>query len=165
MRRSRKKSDGFTVVELMVALMVASIILVAVATLAGATSAADRATDQMGRDQSQLRMVSMRLTDLIRRANRVTISAVNGFQLWHDANADGIETSDERTTIIRGADLNTLTIGSKESYDKCQDISFAYDAAAPDTQFITVDFKITENGRLQQHSINARLWASDDHTK
>ena len=148
-------------IELMVALLVASIILSAVATLASATTAADRATDQMGRDQSQLRMVSMRLTDLIRRANGVTISAVNGFQLWHDTNADGLETSDERTTIIRGSDLNTLTIGSKESYDKCQDITFAYDAASPDTGFITVGFKITENGRLQEHTINARLWVSD----
>jgi prepilin-type N-terminal cleavage/methylation domain-containing protein len=163
--KRRFKKHGFTLVELMVALMVASIVLAAVATLAGATTAADQATDQMGREQSQLRMVSMRLTDMIRRANRVTISAVNGFQLWHDNNADGIETSDERTTIVRSADGNTLTIGSKESYDKCQDITFVYDAEKPDTRFITVRFKITENGRLQEHSINARLWVSDNHKK
>ena len=151
--------------EMMVALMVASIILAAVATLAGATTAADQATDLMGREQSHLRQVSMRLTDLIRRANRVTITAVNGFQLWHDTNADGIETSDERTTIIRGADLNTLTIGSKEAHSNCRDITFAYDTASPDTRFVTVTFNITENGLSQRHSINAGLRVSDAHGK
>jgi prepilin-type N-terminal cleavage/methylation domain-containing protein len=123
MKRKQRQSEGFTLVELMMALLVASIVLAAVATLASATTAADRVTDQMGREQSQLRMVSMRLTDMIRRANRVTISAVNGVQLWHDTNADGLETADERTTIIRGADTNTLTIGSKETYSNCRDIT------------------------------------------
>jgi prepilin-type N-terminal cleavage/methylation domain-containing protein len=159
------KNHGFTLVELMVALMVASIVLAAVATLAGATTAADQATDQMGREQSQLRMVSMRLTDLIRRANRVTITAVNGFQMWHDTNADGVETADERTTIIRGADMNTLTIGSKETHSNCRDITFAYDTASPDTRFVTVSFDITENGLSQRHSINAGLRVSDAHGK
>jgi len=163
--KRRLKKHGFTLVELMVALMVASIVLAAVATLAGATTAADQATDQMGREQSQLRMVSMRLTDMIRRANRVTISAVNGVQLWHDNNADGIETSDEKTTIVRSADGNTLTIGSKETYSNCRDITFAYDAASPDTRFVTVSFDITENGISQRHSINAGLRVSDTHRK
>ena len=162
MKRQSKKY-GFTLVELMVALIVASIVLAAVATLAGATTAADQATDQMGREQSQLRMVSMRLTDLIRRANRVEISAVNGFQLWHDNNADGLETADELTLVVRGADGNTLTIGANEAHNKCQNISFGYDTVAPDTRFITVSFDITENGQLQNHSVNARLRVSDEH--
>jgi prepilin-type N-terminal cleavage/methylation domain-containing protein len=153
MNRKQRQSEGFTLVELMMALLVASIVLAAVATLASATTAADRVTDQMGREQSQLRMVSMRLTDMIRRANRVTISAVNGVQLWHD------------TTIIRGADTNTLTIGSKETYSNCRDITFAYDTASPDTRFITVSFDITENGISQRHSINAGLRVSDTHGK
>jgi prepilin-type N-terminal cleavage/methylation domain-containing protein len=165
MKRKQRQSEGFTLVELMVALLVASIVLAAVATLASATTAADRVTDQMGREQSQLRMVSMRLTDMIRRANRVTISAVNGVQLWHDTNADGLETADERTTIIRGADTNTLTIGSKETYSNCRDITFAYDTASPDTRFVTVSFDITENGISQRHSINAGLRVSDTHGK
>jgi prepilin-type N-terminal cleavage/methylation domain-containing protein len=161
----RGKNNGFTLVELMMALMIASIVLAAVVTLAGATTAANDATDQMGREQGQLRQVSMRLTDLIRRGNRVTISAVNGFQLWHDDNADGIETADEKTTVVRGADGNTLTIGASETHTKCKNISFGYDVAAPDTRFITVSFQITENGQVQKHSVNARLWVSDAHRK
>ncbi|MHC4773613.1 MAG: PilW family protein [Planctomycetota bacterium] len=89
--KQKLKKSGFTLVELvelMVALVVASIVLAAVATLAHAATVADRITDQTGREQSQLRMVSMRLSDLIRRANGVVLAAEDGFKLWHDANAD-----------------------------------------------------------------------------
>ena len=163
--KRRFKKHGFTLVELMVALLVASIVLGAVATLAGATSAADRVTDQMGREQSQLRMVSMRLTDMIRRANRVTISAVNGLQLWHDTNADGQKLTNEVTLIMRGSDGHGLTIGGSEVYNTIRNVSFAYDVASPDTRFVTISFDITENGQTQRHSINAQLRASDAHRK
>jgi len=152
-------------VELMMALIIASIVLAAVVTLAGATNAANNATDQMGRQQGQLRQVSMRLSDLIRRANRVMSADTEGFQLWHDTNADGLATADELTQVSRGAGGNTLTIGTSESHTKCKSISFGYDAAAPDTGFITVSFQITENGQVQTHSVNARLWVSDAHRK
>jgi len=164
MRKKLKKS-GFTLVELMVALIVASIVLAAVGTLAGATTAAAQATDQMGRQQAQLRMVSMRLTDLIRRANHVTTAAVDGFQLWHDNNADGILTADELTQVVRGSDGNTLTIGANEAHAQCNNISFAYDDAVGNTRFITVSFDITENSQTQRHSINAGLRVSDEHRK
>ena len=152
-------------VELMVALMVASIVLAAVATLAGATTAADEVTDQMGREQSRVRMVSMRLTDLIRRANRVTKSAGDGFELWHDNNADGLATADELTQITDDPDEGTLNIGASETHSDLLKVQFGYDAAAPDTRIITVSFYITENGQEQSHSINARLWVSDEHRK
>ena len=159
------KNHGFTLVELMVALIVASVVLAAVGTLAGATTAADRATDLMGKEQSHLRQISMRLTDLIRRANRVTITAEDGFELWHDNNADGLATADELTQVTRGGDGNTLAIGASETHTKCQTINFGYDTVAPDTRLITVSFYITENGQLQNHSINAHLRVSDEHRK
>ena len=161
----RGKNNGFTLVELMMAMMIASIVLAAVATLAGATTAANDATDQMGREQGQLRQVSMRLSDLIRRANRIMTADTEGFQLWHDNNADGLATAGELTQVTRGADGNTLTIGTSESHRKCKNISFGYDAAAPDTRFITVSFEITENGQIQSHSIDARLRVSAAHRK
>jgi hypothetical protein len=110
-------------------------------------------------------MVSMRLSDLIRRANGVVLAAEDGFKLWHDANADGLATEDELVRVIRGADGDTLTIGADQSHTQCQNIQFAYDEAAPDTRFITVQFQMTEDGRLRNHSVNARLWASDEHKK
>ena len=161
--KQKLKNDGFTLVELMVALVVASVVLAAVSTLAAAGTAADNATDQMGRDQAQLRQVSVRLGDLIRRANRVTQAAEDGFELWHDVNGDGLATADELTMVVRGADGNGLTIGGTETHSGCQNITYAYDTAAPDTRFISVRFQITENRQSQEHSVNARLRASDAH--
>ncbi|MEN8126304.1 MAG: prepilin-type N-terminal cleavage/methylation domain-containing protein [Planctomycetota bacterium] len=158
-------NSGFTLMELMVALMVASIVLAAVVTLAGATTAADQATDQVGREQSQLRLVSVYLTDLIRRANRVTAASDEGFTLWNDADADGLASAGELTTVKRAPDANTLTIGTNRVFSQCKNISFAFDAAAPATQFVTVCFSVAENGQLQKHSVNARLRVSDSHRK
>jgi len=166
--KRQSKNHGFTLVELMVALIVASIVLAAVASLAGATTAADQVTNQMGREQSQLRLVSVHLTDLIRRANRVTAATDEGFTLWHDINADGLATADELTAVQRGADTNTLTIGTGRTHSECKNISFIRlaNAAAPsDIRLITVNFDVMENGYLQHHSVNARLWVSDDHRK
>ena len=163
--KRQSKNHGFTLVELMIALMIASIVLAAVATLAGATTAADQATDQMGREQSQLRLVSVYLPDLIRRGNRVTATSDEGFTLWLVVNADGLATADELTGVQRGSDTNTLTIGTGRTHSECKNIRFAYDNAAPDTQFITVSFDVTENGQLQNRSVNARLRVSDDHRK
>ncbi|MHC4291901.1 MAG: PilW family protein [Planctomycetota bacterium] len=165
MKTKQRQSEGFTLVELLMALMIASIVLAAVVTLAGATAAANDATDEMGREQGQLRQVSMRLTDLIRRANRVTLWVEDGFELWHDNNADGLSTADELTQVTRGSGGNTLTIGANEAYTKCKNISFGKDADLPDIRFITVSFYITENGQIQKHSVNARLWVSDAHRK
>lgn len=164
MKRSVKNS-GFTLVELMMALMIASIVLAAVVTLAGATTAANDATDQMGRQQAQLRQVSMRLSDLIRRANRVMTATTEGFQLWHDDNADGLAAADELTQVTRGADGNTIMVGASETHGNCQNVSFRYDAGAPDTRFITIVFSLNDNGVLQRHSVNAQLWVSDEHRK
>lgn len=161
----RGKNSGFTLVELMMALIIASIVLAAVVTLAGATMAANDATDQMGRQQAHLRQVSMRLSDLIRRANRVMTASSEGFELWHDDNADGLASADELTQVTRGADENTIMVGASETHSNCQNVSFRYDAAAPDTRFITIVFSLEENGVLHQHSVNARLWVSDEHRK
>lgn len=153
--KQKLKNNGFTLVELLMALLVSSIVLAAVATLAGATTAANEATDQMGRGQSHLRHVSMRLTDLIRRANRAKVY-VNALQLYYDSNGDGLE--DKSVTIVRGADLNTLTIGSKESYSQCRDVSFACHSGPSDNaRLVTVSFDMTENGVTQRHRISAGL--------
>lgn len=157
--------NGFTLIELMMALMIASVVMAAVVALANAAVNANQATEQMGREQARLRQVSVRLTDLIRRANRVTAAEPDYFQLWHDKNADGLETADELIQISRGTGGNTLQIGSSELHKQCQNISFGYDNAAPQTRLIAVWFDITASGQIQRHSIVACLRASDEHRK
>lgn len=165
MMKKRRGQNGFTLVELMIALMVSSIVLSAVAVLANAATAASKVTDQMGRYQSQLRMVSSRVTDLIRRANRVTIALPGEFTLWHDLNADGLATNDELTRIARDADGSKLIIGTTETYAYCGNVVFDYDKAAPDTEFVTAWFDLLEDGQTQRHSICAQLRGSDAHMK
>ncbi len=159
---------GFTLVELIIALMIASVVMAAVVTLANAAVNANQATDLMGREQAQLRLVLIRLTDLIRRANQVTAADIDSFQLWHDNNADGLKTADELTQISRGTGGNTLqidSIDSSEVYTQCRNISFDYDSAAPQTRKVTIWFDITAAGQSQRYSIVARLRASDEHQK
>ena len=161
--RHRRAQSGFTITELMMALLVASVVLSAVVTLASATTRAKEATDQMGREQSVLRQVTMRLTDALMRANQVYITYSGGFTLWHDTNADGLATADEYTVVSRGSDTHTLTIGSGGEYPQCENIEFGFDAAAPDTRLVTIWFDLEENGVTERHTINGRLRASDDH--
>ena len=165
MRMKRRQLGlGFTLVELMVALMVASVVLGAVATLASATACAKNATDEMGRQQAQLRCVTMRLTDLIRTANRVTSASADGFQLWHDNNADGAIDAElgELTDVTRGSDGNTLFIDNDkffktESHWQCKNVSFLCD-----TRHIAIWFDMDDNGASQTHTVFAKLRVSDD---
>jgi prepilin-type N-terminal cleavage/methylation domain-containing protein len=100
MKQHTKKS-GFTLVELMVALLVSSVVLSAVATLAYATSSAKVATDEMGRNQAQLQQVSIRLGDLIKQSNRIISSDDWGLTLWQDRNGNGISERGEFVVIFR----------------------------------------------------------------
>ena len=164
-QRRRQSVAGFTLVELMVALMVASVVLSAVATLAYATCSASEATDQMGREQAQLQHVCVRVNDLIKRANYVHIDSEYEFWLWHDKNADGNRLSmDEWTRIAKGSDNNTLTIGYTESYTQCENITFDYyDWKDGSPRMVVVSFDMEENGQTQNYSINAHLRVSDDY--
>ena len=159
MKRSTKKS-GFTLVELMIALLVSSIILSAVATLAYATGSAKEVTDQMGREQTVLRHVNVRLTDLIMRADGVVSASAGGFELWYDANADGVVDVDESTQVTRDSDGNMIIIDGAETYTQCENITFQYDDVAPATRFIAIWFDLDENGQTQRHTINAKLRGS-----
>lgn len=155
---------GFTLVELMVALMVSAVVLGAVVTLANATTCADDATDQMGRQQAQLRFVTMRLSELIRCANQVRSISDDGFQLWHDSDVDGVVDSDELTDITRGSDGDTIYIDETESHWQCENVSFEYDSTiASDVRFVAVWFDMDDNGITQTHTVSAKLRVSDDY--
>lgn len=171
-----KKNTGFTLVELTIALMVTAIILSAVGTLANATACADDITKEMGRQQARLRYISMRLTDLIKRANKVTIAA-DGFELWHryDANDDGIldEDEGERTQVTYDSDTGEITIIDPDNSDDLEDpktflqcsyvdFEYIYDTTGTAVRFIIIRFDMEENGVTQTYTINARLRAWDD---
>ncbi len=161
--KSMDKKNGFTLVELLVALLVASVVLSAVATLAYATGSAAESTDQVGREQAHLRHVNGRIGDLIRRANQVVETQTWGFQLWHDDNTDGLVDLNETTWIWSDAG-NTIYVSDvlmTEIYQNCQNVTYTYDVIAPATRFVVIRFDMTENGQTQAYSINAHLRGSD----
>ncbi|MHC4644388.1 MAG: prepilin-type N-terminal cleavage/methylation domain-containing protein [Planctomycetota bacterium] len=95
MKRAAKLSSasdyrGFTLVELLVALVVTSVVLTAVATLAYAVSSANDATDDTDQKQAQLRTATVRILELVRHCRLVCSVSSEDFALWRsDDNWDG----------------------------------------------------------------------------
>ena len=83
-------SEGFTLVELLVALVVTSVILTAVATLAYAMSRANDVTDDTGQKQAQVRYATLRISELIKHSKLVCAAPGNDLAFWRaDDNNDG----------------------------------------------------------------------------
>lgn len=111
MRRAKYKK-GFTLVELMVALIVTGIILSAVATLAFAFSAVNDATDDTDRKQAELRYATLKISDLIRHCKLICSVTDGDLVIWRDDNVSGgeneinpeelvyIETSNDQIRIL-----------------------------------------------------------------
>ncbi|MBN2182413.1 MAG: prepilin-type N-terminal cleavage/methylation domain-containing protein [Sedimentisphaerales bacterium] len=85
-----KQVKGFTLVELLVTLVVSSVVLAAVATLAFALGTANDATDELSLKQAQLRFATLGIQDLIRHSKLVCFAGNDGVALWRaDENNDG----------------------------------------------------------------------------
>lgn len=81
---------AFTLVELLVALSITSIVLAAVATFAYAMMVADVTSDDASRKQAQLRYSTFRITELIRYSNLICRSSTTDIAVWTaDSDSDG----------------------------------------------------------------------------
>ena len=90
-KHNRIGKGGFTLVELLMATMVTTIILTALATLASAMSNADRETKNMSEQQAQVRYFTLRLTELIRNASYIipVYNPRKGIVVWTESVLDG----------------------------------------------------------------------------
>ncbi len=117
MRDTRYK-NGFTLVELLVALMVTSIILTAVATLAYALGVVNETSDDTSWKQAQVRYASLRISELIRHCKLICGTAGTDFAVWRaDDNGNGQININELVYI--GAGINRDHIRLYE----CSDLS------------------------------------------
>jgi prepilin-type N-terminal cleavage/methylation domain-containing protein len=82
---------GLTLVELMVAMIVSSIVVTAVATLAFAMDSANRATDDTSQKQAQIRFATMRLSELIRHSKLICYVNSQELVVWCSDNTAGGE--------------------------------------------------------------------------
>ena len=80
--RRNSRAGAFTLIELLVGMMITSIILTAVATLAFAMSVAARDADDTIRAQMQLRYATLRISELIRTSQLICAGPGNDLVLW-----------------------------------------------------------------------------------
>ena len=84
-----KNKNGFTLVELLVALVVTGFVLAAVSTLAFALSSANKATKDQNRSQAQIRTTTMKIQEFIRNCNLICSVSDEDIAIWlSDTNND-----------------------------------------------------------------------------
>jgi prepilin-type N-terminal cleavage/methylation domain-containing protein len=81
--------NGLTLIELLVAMLVTSIVMTAVATLAFAVSSANKATDDTSLKQAQVRFATMKISELIRHSKLICHVTNEEVLLWRADDTDG----------------------------------------------------------------------------
>jgi len=117
MQDTRYRS-GLTLAELLVALVVTSIVLTAVATLAFALGTANDATDDTSSKQAQVRFATLRISELVRHCKLICGTPGSDLAIWRaDDNGDGQININELVYIERGASADYLGLCEFPSSD------------------------------------------------
>jgi len=190
MKNTRYK-NGLTLVELLVAMVVTSIVMTAVATLAFAVSSANKATDDTSEKQAQIRFATLKISELIRHCKLICGTPGGELAVWRADDGDGQININELVYIERGTgndylrlcefpsidsspvDLGDIETLSTVNYDvtyvplipQCSNVQFYPDdpSTPPNSRLVTISFDIVENGIAHQYQINAMLrgWAGN----
>jgi prepilin-type N-terminal cleavage/methylation domain-containing protein len=181
---------GFTLVELLLALIVTGILLAAVTTLAFAVGAANDTTDDTSQKQAQVRFATLRISELIRHCKLICGTPNGDLAIWRaDNNGDGQININELVYIERGvggdylrfcefplsdasivnlSDIQTLSTSSYSvTYillvPQCTNVQFSFDVVPPYSRFVSISFDVLENGIVRQYRINTSLrgWAGN----
>ncbi len=101
---SSSNRSGFTLVELLVALVVTSIILASVATLAYALGTVNDVSETISRDQARLRYVTLKLSQLLKNCKLICAVPGNDLLIWRaDDNSDDLININELVWIQTGS--------------------------------------------------------------
>lgn len=189
--RYNKNRAGFTLAELLVALMVTAIVFTAVASLAYALGSANRSTEDLSKHQMALRCATVRISELVKHSVMAFTTPAGGIALWTgDDNDDGlingselvyIET-DETGESLRLLDFpgqsQSVTIGEIEAGTAKTDLINNTDERYmtilpqcsnvqlildPSGTFVNIMFDLTEAGVTSTYQISATLRCSADH--
>ena len=86
-----RRKRGLTLVELLVAVVITSIVMSAVATLAFAIGSANKATDNTSERQAQIRFATMRISELIRHSKLICYVNSQELVVWRADDVPGGE--------------------------------------------------------------------------
>ncbi len=175
--------------ELLMALLVSSIILGAVASLASALDCANAQTVQMNRRQTALRFTTVRICELVKQSKRIFSVPTAGVGLWTgDANDDGLINASELVYVEpdgSGQSLQLLEFpGQGQSYSISDiEAGTARDAliaggnervtilladctnsqfTVNGSKFVNIAFDLTENNITSYYQICATMMSSAD---
>ncbi len=171
--RPKHNFKAFTFIELLVALVVTSIVLTAVATLAYALGTVNKTSDDTSRKQAQLRYATLRISELIKYSKLVCAASESEIVLWLDYNKnEEIEMATELLVIKKVAlgdgDMQLCEFNSAPApvvlIPRCSNVQFRFDEPSlPPTKrkFVSISFELVENDIVRQYQINAALrgWA------
>ncbi len=125
---SSYKYNGFTLVELLIALTISAMILASVATFSYAISMANDTTDDTSQKQAQLRFASLKVSQLIKQCKLIAVADSSHLAIWaSDEDADNRIDIDEIIYIETTADRNILQLVqySKEDMSGYSSLSLA----------------------------------------
>ena len=118
-RHSNPARRAFTLVDLMVALCVVSIVMAAVASLAYAMGTANDASDDTSAKQAQLRCATLRIGEMIRNSRLIISLIDNNLAIWKgDYNGDGQINLGEVAYIGSAADRSYIRVYEFTSDDR-----------------------------------------------
>ena len=181
---------GFTLVELLLALIVTGIILAAITTLAFAVGVANDTADDTSQKQSQVRYATLRISDLVRHCKLICGTPNGELAVWKaDSNDDGQININELVYIEKGASSDYLRLCEFPSSDTsivslssiqtlspsgysvtyvqlipvCSNVQFSLDAAPPFSKYVSISFDVIENNNTHKYQINMALsgWAGN----
>jgi len=163
--------NGFTLVEMLVAMMVAGVIFVAVAALAYGLSSANRSGDDTCQKQAQLRYATVRIAELIKLGKLLYTASDEEIVLWIDSDENDRIDESELVSIRRVGSGSNMQIYEFRSEGEpavlmpdCGNVRFEFDGPTlPPTKrkLISIRFELSENGVNRQYQISAALrsWA------
>jgi len=109
--KDKRNINGFTLVELLLALVITAIITAAVATLAFALNSANDLSNDMSEKQAYMRFAALRVSDLVRQSKLVCYASADEIAVWAgDTNNDEKINIDEVVYIECGSAQDHLRL-------------------------------------------------------
>ena len=188
----KKKTGGFTTLELLVSLSVMSVILAAAAMLAFAVSTAEAAANEMGARQAHIRYASTYIRELARNSCLCFTYSTYSVIFWKDdANEDGeingseiawlyieeegsgytvkiMEFPDQSYAVTRnelkyGNGLSTLRMLTEETIMVLLNEGLSASISLEKSdKYVIVDFVLNEEGMVKEYQICGAVGASAD---